>query len=203
MVEVRLAITAIEGPRTTVRSLSIWPLASSHTPHLTHFKLPLDPASRPGVRPTIISSISSVQHKVHSWFYWFFAVKSINYHQLVVSNVSKCNVDVNIQHTNVHIGIRLTFRSIINELYDLNRQLWLRSPASPGSQVPYQVTRPWADLERASTRPQKKDLSCIEHRHRHPSIPTFASLTWMQIPSEKLLCIKSKSVNYTMCKPLC
>ena len=120
----RLAITAIEGPRTTVRSLSIWPLASSHTPHLTHFKLPLDPASRPGVRPTIISSISSVQHKIHSWFYWFFVVKSINYHQLVVSNVSKWYVDVNIQHTNVHIGIRLTFRSIINELYNPPSEAW-------------------------------------------------------------------------------
>ena len=44
-------------------------------------------------------------------------------HQLVVSNVSECNVDVNIQHTNIHIGIRITFRSIINENYDLNRQL--------------------------------------------------------------------------------
>ena len=82
----RLAISLDEGPRQPLyrcRS-GLWPHLTRHTPHLTHFKLPLDPASRPRVRPTIKSSISSVLHKVHSWFHWFFAVKSIDYHQLVV-----------------------------------------------------------------------------------------------------------------------
>ena len=47
--KIRLAITTIEGPRTTVRLLSIWPQRLSRTPYLTPFTIPLDQASRPGV----------------------------------------------------------------------------------------------------------------------------------------------------------
>ena len=64
--------------------------------------------------------------------------------RLFTDNVNSHNV--NIQHSNAHIWIRRTLTSKIYELCDLNSwKSWF----------------PGADLKRASTRPQIKDLSCI------------------------------------------
>ena len=50
---------------------------------------------------------------------------------------------------------------------------WIPGPVSGDEALSW----PWKGLDPAS----KKDLSRIVHRHRHPSIPTFASLLFRKL----------------------